>query len=142
MKGEEALPIFALFQKADDYKTLYWTADPEGNQIRLWADCSDWFFWATADGEEITPGDVPLLETSLDDLLRIGAAEYLSELYASRKRRLRPQAACYKDMPEAVKPLFDACSTAEEREAADKADAAWWVSVAKKVSAEGDQPQP
>lgn len=138
MKGEDALPILAVFAKADDYETLYWKV--EGDQIRLWVNCSDWFFWATADMEEVTPEDVPALEQALDDLLRIKAPEYLGELYASRKRRLRPQGPCYKDMPEAVKPLFDACCTAEERTAADKADKDWWVSVAHKVSeGEGQQ---
>lgn len=140
MKGDDALRVLAVFEKADDYESLFWKV--EGSEIRLWAACNDWFFWATADGEEITPGDFPLLETTLDDLLRIGAAEYLSELYASRKRRMRPQSACYKDMPEAVKPLFDACSTPAERDAADKSHHDWWVTVAKKVSEEAGQGTP
>lgn len=140
MKGEDALPILAVFSKADDYETLYWKV--EGDEIRLWVNCSDWFFWATADMEEVSPEDVPALEQALDDLLRIQAAEYLGDLFVSRKRRLRPQKACYKDMPEAVKPLFNACCTAEEREAADRGDHEWWVSVARKVSGEEGPPQP
>lgn len=139
MKGDEAVRVLAVFEKADNYEALYWKT--EGEQVRLWALCNDWFFWATADGEEITAGDIPALETALDDLLVIGAAEYTGELYASRKRRLRPQAACYRDMPEAVKPLFDACGTARGRDAADKADHEWWASAAQKISGAEGQAQ-
>jgi hypothetical protein len=133
---DEAAAVFAAFGNADDYESLMWRVDMRegmGRDMRLYAQCSDVFSWATADAEEITAADVPLLESCLTDLGKAGAAYYLAELFAARKRKLRPQKPFYKDMPEDVAALFDACCTEEERADADKRDAAWWVAGAHKI---------
>ncbi len=139
MTPNEAVAVFAVFERGDDYESLIWRVDAKPYYvpvIKLFATCNDVFFWATADAEEITADDVPLLEACLADLEKCGeswAIAYLAELFAARKRHLRPQKPFYKDMPADVAALFDACCTAEERAEAEKRDAAWWIAVAHKI---------
>lgn len=140
MTPYEAAAVFAAFESADDYESLMWRVDSRSGMnrdMKLYALCNDVFFWATADAEEITADDVPLLERCLSDLGKAGAAYYLAGLFAARKRKMRPQKPFYKDMPEDVAALFDACCTAGERAEADKRDAAWWIAVAHKIK-DGD----
>lgn len=141
MTPHEAAAVFAAFERADGNESLMWRVNmaDEGRDLKLFALCNDVFFWATADAEEITADDVPLLEECLADLDKCAdrwVTCYLAELFAARKRKLRPQKPFYKDMPEDVAALFDACCTAEERAEAEERDAACWIAVARKVSGE------
>lgn len=137
MTPYEAAEVFALFAEAEDFEGgLFWRVDmtPGGDRdIRLHAECNDLFFWATADLEEITVADIPLLRRTLDDLKPLDAREELGHLFAARKRGLRPQKPCYKGLAPEVAALYDACCTEEDRAEADEKDAAWWVAVAHKV---------
>jgi hypothetical protein len=144
---DQAAQVLALWEEADLYEDLFWrvTRTPQGlglhkTEVRLFAQCSDLFYWATADLEEIVPEDLPLLRSTLDDLKLVGATYYLNELFSCRKRKLRPQKPWYKHFeagpgalpaqPE-VAALFDECCTEQEREKADQVDAAWWVGLAR-----------
>jgi hypothetical protein len=135
----EAAEVFALFAEADDFDCgVFWRVDmsPGANrEMRLFAQCNDLFHWATADAEEITADDVPLLRQTLDDLKPLRAEYELGNLFAARKRKLRPQEPCYKDMDPPVAALYDACCTEEERKAADDRDAAWWITAAHRIAA-------
>lgn len=134
MTPYEAAEVFACFEAADDYdEGLMWRVDMKNRDMRLFALCNDLFYWATADCEGILVKDIPLLRQTLEDLLVVEAGYELSRLFSARKRKLRPQAPCYKGMEEPVKVLFDACSTAEEREKADSDDADWWLSFAARL---------
>ena len=137
MTPYEAAEVLALFAEAEDFEGgLFWRVDmtPGGNrEMTLFAECSDLFFWATADLEEVTRDDIPLLRQALEDLKPLDAAEELGHLFAARKRRMRPQRPCYKGMAPEVAALYDACCTEEERAEAEKRDAAWWVAVAHKA---------
>jgi hypothetical protein len=134
----EAAEVFALFAEAEDFDFgLMWRVDmtPGGTRdMKLLAVCSDFFFWATADAEEITLADVPLLRQTLDDLRPLAAEYEMGTLFAARKRRMRPQQPCYKDFDPPVAALYDACCTEEERAAADKRDAAWWIGAAHRAT--------
>lgn len=110
-----------------------WRVDlrPDMNRaVKVFARCSDWFAWASADAEEITKDDLPLLQQALGDLRKVDATYYLAELFASRKRRMRPQKPRYKDMDASVAALFDACCTDGERAAQDRRDRDFWLAVA------------
>jgi hypothetical protein len=137
MTPYEAAEVFALFAEAEDFEGgLFWRVDMApgtDRETKLFAQCSDFFYWGTADLEEITVADIPLLRQSLEDLKAIGAEEELSTLFAARKRRLRPQRPCYKDFEPPVAALYDACCTEEERAAADKRDAAEWIAIAHRA---------
>lgn len=140
MTPHEAAAVLSVFQATDDYESLMWRVDLSGEvDVKLFALCNDLFHWATADFEEIAAGDVPLLESCLADLRATGEDWYFAELFAARKRKLRPQKPFYKEMNTATAALFDACSTEAERAEADKRDAAFWSHVAHKARASDAQ---
>ena len=73
--------------------------------------CSDTFWWGTADGEDVTPENIDALEKALADCKTAHPTLghiYGTELFACRIRGLRPQGAAYPKEPE-LWPLFDAC---------------------------------
>ena len=110
--------VLAVYARADIYDGLFWKV--KDRQVELFAMCSDLFWWATADLEPILPEDVPLLWSCLDDLLDVGdsAEVYLSELYAARKRGMRPQQPYYRkefDSVEGLPALFDKCGPERNR---------------------------
>lgn len=72
--------------------------------ITMCVDCSDTFYWGCADAEKVTYDDLPLLLQCYEI-----SADYGGELYACRKRKMRPQTASYKECyPRSVWHLFDA----------------------------------
>jgi hypothetical protein len=101
--------VLQLYEQADNYDALFWRSDgPEG--LRFYALCNDVFAWAYADAETIEPEDLPLLRQCLSDLQAADETTgdaHLSELFAARKRQLRPQPAMYRHLPQAVANLFD-----------------------------------
>lgn len=62
------------------------------NSPKLWVDCSDFFMWACADGEDLTPFDVSLLEQAAKDLKDADefAECYAFDLWVCRKRKMLP----------------------------------------------------
>lgn len=139
----EAAEVFALFAETENFDgALFWRVDMRpgySREITLFAECNDLFYWATADAEEITKDDIPLLRRTLKDLKRLDATEVLGHLFAARKRKLRPQRPCYRGMGPALAALYDACCTEAERTAADEHDAAWWVTFAHEAKAQREQ---
>jgi len=91
---------------ADACDALWWRTEADGT-VRLFALCSDFFHWATADCEEITPDDVDLVERCLADLTAIDETWALGFLYAARKRHMRPLPALLNDEAEHPPPLRD-----------------------------------
>lgn len=81
--------VLAVYASADVTDDLYWYIE-RGEEIRFSAKCSDTFWWGTADGEAIDPEDIPLLRSCLDDLARLDATYFVGELFAARKRKMRP----------------------------------------------------
>lgn len=133
MTPAEAAQVFRTYQDADDYESLMWRVSDDHAQIELFVNCSDFFYWATADCEEVTADDLPALRQALTDLDAADGTEYLGELFAARKRHLRPQGPAYKHMNPATVALFNACCTEEERADADRRDAAWWAALAHRI---------
>jgi hypothetical protein len=114
--------IFQIAWEGDHDDAFFWRPSVTAGQRewRAFANCSDLFHWATADAEEVRPEDVPLLRQTLTDLKAIEkdnaesvATAWLPELYAARKRGMRPQGAFYavgdiQREPLALVALFDA----------------------------------
>lgn len=75
----------------------------DGTDVNMFVNCSDLFFWACADGEEVTTDDLP----SLVECIKLHE-KYGNILWVCRKRVMRPQAPYYKYIPEELHPLFDA----------------------------------
>jgi hypothetical protein len=70
----------------------------------IWVVANDVFYWGCADGEDISVGDIPLLEQSVQDSEKYGLM-----LYCCRHRKQRPQMAWYKYFSDIECTLFDAC---------------------------------
>jgi hypothetical protein len=108
--------LLRVFARADIHDELFWGFYEEG-ELKFFALCSDIFEWGTADMEEIREEDLDLLEQTHRDLMAVSIADrtqawavaWTAELYAARKRQKRPQGAVYANMPEEIRPLFDAC---------------------------------
>lgn len=136
MTPYEAAEVFALFEQAEDFDNgLIWRVDTTPGRdraMKLFAECSDFFAWASADLEEITRDDIPLLRRALADLKPLSAEYELGHLFAARKRQMRPQKPCYKDMEAPVAALYDACCTEDERAEFDHKDTEFWLTVAAK----------
>lgn len=80
----------------------------EGNEdvpqgVSLWINCSDTFFWASADGEGISREELP----ELLECYKL-SPQYGGDLWCARKRQMRPQTACYEIYPKEEWCLFDA----------------------------------
>jgi len=77
---------------------------------KYFVDCSDSFYWACADAEELNPEDGEAIRKAHGESKFNG-----SLLWIARKREIRPQNALYGYIEDEDWPLFDACGP--EREA-------------------------
>lgn len=121
--------VLTVYDEADNHELLFWRVGRETlGKIELYARCNDLFWWGTADAEEITADNVAILERTLVDLRDISVTErsgkaakrdfpelYLSELFAARSRKMRPQRPCYDTMSQPIAALFDACGPERDR---------------------------
>lgn len=96
--SEYVLNVLKIMEQADQYESMLWRVD--GEKVTFALMCSDTFAWGCADAEEILPGDLPLLWQTWQDLKAVEAAHRgsqalcdLPELYAARKRGMRPMNA-------------------------------------------------
>lgn len=110
----EVMALFGFPNGADASDTMWWRTESDGS-ITLYAMCNDLFYWATADCEKIEEGDVELLRQTLEDLRQIDEEWALHELFAARKRKMRPQRPCYKHFGPKLTALFDACGPERDR---------------------------
>lgn len=128
MNGETLIRVLAVWESCDISDGLTWRVHEQ--DVKVFALCNDLFWWATADLEEITEDDLPLLERCAADLRSVDAEYFLGELFASRQRGMRPQfpwgrtyirdAQKYEGdtLAPAVRALFDA--TGPERDRKDE----------------------
>lgn len=78
--------------------------------------CSDLFDWGSADCEEVTPENFPMLVQAIEDAEK--AVKYGGirgdDLFCARVRGCRPQGAAYTFIRPELWPLFDACGPERE----------------------------
>jgi len=100
------------------FDNLMWRTDSEYAPITFFVNCSDLFWWATADCEQLTPENLPLLKQAVADVKAALGKEFFVEgsaacdLFCCRVRSLRPQRAVMDKMDARLKPLFEACGPA------------------------------
>jgi hypothetical protein len=86
------------------------------NNIDISVIVSDFFYWGTADGEEIEVTDIPDLEQAYQDMGKV--EKYTNNevlwLWACRKRKMRPMDGCYDLIPESLHELFNAAGPKRE----------------------------
>jgi len=104
----QMVDILAVYDACDERDGLTWRVDQ--GEVTFLAVCSDCFWWATADVEPIAAEDIPLLQRTASELKDMDQM-WLSELFAARKRGMRPMRATYKSphMSDKLRALFDAC---------------------------------
>lgn len=112
---EFILRILRLVQPMD-CDDILWVTHGEYAPVAFMVNCSDLFYWASADSEDVTPENISELEKAYSDAK--AACEhgriYAQSLFACRMRKMRPQGACYKSYPAEMWPLFDACGPERE----------------------------
>ena len=106
--------LLKLAAKYDIKDTFLWNEELEFSII-----CSDSFYYATADAEDIcSQEDVDLLEQCIKDCLeldrRLGEV-YAPILYVAKKRKMRPLLDIYYHIPVGICDLFDACGPERKR---------------------------
>ncbi len=113
---DEIIRILDAVRRADLCEDLSWNIHT--GQAKFFLQCSDLFWWGTADFEPLTTDSLPAFERAAADLRATGvrcAEVWASELYAARQRGMRPQGAAYPIEPD-LWPLFDACGPERETE--------------------------
>lgn len=125
MNGDTLIRVLAIWEQCDISDGITWRVTDQ--DVEVFAICNDVFYWATADLEEITEADILLLAQCASDLRAVDAEYYLGELFATRKRGMRPQfpwgrtyvreAQKYEgdSLPAAVRALFDAAGPERDR---------------------------
>lgn len=101
--------FFRITSENDDYD-FYWNWDWKDG-LKLYVNCNDVFAWATADCEEITAENLPLLEQAYNDCNNIKNtySHNAKALFCARVRKQRPQGAMYEYLKPELAALFDAC---------------------------------
>lgn len=113
----EVMYLFGFPDGADASSDLrfWWRTDHQ--PMTLYANCSDLFHWATSDLEPIEEADMPLLRECFEALKAVDETMWLGELFAARKRGMRPQGPFFTRSlavvggpdPDPVRELFLAC---------------------------------
>ena len=119
-EGPWVLELLRLFGDGDACDELRWRDDGAGLVFRV--DCSDTFYWGTADCEQVTELDLPQLRRARRDARGYPGKEYLwPALWCARNRGLRPMTAFYRQVldgppdsgvPGTLAALFDAAGPA------------------------------
>lgn len=106
------LKVAKLVAKYDCHHEIFWH-----ESLKVFALVNDVFYWGTADAEEITEENFPVLETAFADIIAASknhegpflfGAEAIM-LFACRIRNLRPQNAVLKMLTAHILELFNAC---------------------------------
>lgn len=104
---EYIVAVLRIFDEADHHDELWWRVDD--GKVRFFVPCNDVFWWGTADLEEITEANLPLLESTLRESEGKEWWAWAAQVFVARVRNMRPQGACYKHYPPEAREMFDAC---------------------------------
>lgn len=112
---ETLVRVFRLFEDLDGF---WWRTDGEYAPVTLFVNCNDFFWWASGDCERVLAENIAVLEEAFQDIDNASdehiAATWAPLLFVARLRKMRPQGAYYKHIPEVLHVLFDACGPARE----------------------------
>lgn len=113
--------VLKVFGDAHAHEDLLWHVDETGRVIFM-ANVSDIFDWGRADGENIRPRTLHILEEAYEDLKALEEADrgarpasrtqYVAILYAARMRSRRPMLRSYPKHRD-IGALLDACGPLE-----------------------------
>jgi hypothetical protein len=102
------LRVLDLVASVDGHDILWWRTDGEYAPLTLFVNCNDFFYWGTADAEEVTPENTDVLARCVEDVKATGTPYtfYALTLFCCRVRGMRPQTPVWKGLDAAVLPLF------------------------------------
>jgi len=103
--------VVIKFLAKNELADLVFIMERDG-ELEIAENCNDLFYWASADMEEITVGNLPVYEQAITDCLAAGFVAYAGTVFACRMRKMRPQIPCYAHYPKQIWPLLDACGPA------------------------------
>lgn len=107
------LELLQTIFKYDTHDDLFWNCSGKYAPITFFINCSDVFWWATADLVEVDAARLPVLKQSYEDAGDI----YGGDLFAARIRGMRPQTPYLKRIPdEKIKAMFVACGPERDPE--------------------------
>jgi len=94
--GPWVFELLRLFD-GDACDELRWRDD--GSGLVFTVDCSDTFYWGTADCEDVTEADLPELHRAVVETIgRPHGQDLWPALWCARKRGMRPMAAFYRQV--------------------------------------------
>jgi hypothetical protein len=117
-------------EHGDLWDAIWWRTDSEYSPVTFFVNCGDLFYWATADSEDLTPENLPVLLKAVEDVrgalgvpsklmaLSADATQFhdwyasgrcAAELFCCRVRHMRPAEHIMKEMDVRLRPLFEAC---------------------------------
>lgn len=107
--------MLLLIAKYQLFEGVLWHQNKEGG-FDFTVACSDFFWWETADFEEVDEKTFPELEQALSDKMEAasGPMHHGALLYCARRRKMRPQGYYYKYLVPETHVLFDACGPERE----------------------------
>ena len=107
-EGEHKFAAKVLYAFWEDREDLFWNVCKH-DFVHWYVLCNDFFYWGTADAEEIeTEADLELLKQCREDCINANGDDTTWPLlYAAMHRGMRPQGAFYKHLDERLWPLFD-----------------------------------
>lgn len=110
MKTFEEMSAVISFLNSIDYDE-FWTYACE-DDISIYINMNDFFYWGTADGEDFTVDDIPKAKQAIADCRAIEIKDtclyevYGMDLWACRKREQLPQDPVLAKYPEVIQDLF------------------------------------
>lgn len=112
----DQIALRALRVTAFEYTdVLFWRVDDDILSVSV--ECSDVFFWGSADVEPLTVKNIDLFEATYaecEDRFGKYNAEHATELFCARARNTRPQGAFYKYLSPEWAELFNAAGPERE----------------------------
>lgn len=111
--------LINLLAKHKAYDLTHWYPEAKEHPIRCFVNCNDFFYWGTADGEEVTPENIDVLEEAFREVVETPEVDIYYESYwgamvfCCKMRGMRPQGACYPSK-KYLWPLFDVCGPERE----------------------------
>ena len=116
MTNEFFLRVFRIFSETNcGNEGLWWRTDDTYAPVTFLVNCSDTFFWGTADCVPLTPENIDIMEQAVADCKAVPsedkhlARKYAETLFCARIRGMRPMRLAYPSQCPEILPLFDAC---------------------------------
>lgn len=84
--------VLRAIDKCDSHDSLTWNTHGQYAPVTFFINCSDTFYYASADAEEVTIANIHVLEQSVNDCVKhsIYAGFYAPMLFCARVRNMRP----------------------------------------------------